>query len=85
VDQEKRQRANKPNAKQQAERRAHLLSLSASKERNQQAVNEESTSVKKNEVPGSLVRMKKRKRKAEAKDMKRMKNDRMIQIEALMH
>jgi hypothetical protein len=41
--------------------------------------------VKKNEVRGSLVRMKKRKRKAEAKDMKRMKNDRMIQIEALMH
>jgi hypothetical protein len=56
---------NRLKAKQQAERRAHLLSLSASKEQNQQAVNEESTSVKKKKGRGSLVREKKRKRKAE--------------------
>jgi nucleolar protein 4 len=57
---------NRLKAKQQAERRAHLLSLSASKEQNQQEVDEGCTNTKKKKKGrGSLVREKKRKRKEE--------------------
>lgn len=61
---------NRLKAKQQADRRAHLLSLSSSSKEQNQLVDEEATSVKKKKGRGSLVREKKRKRKENERNEK---------------